>query len=115
MTTLPDNTTCDLSEDVYGREIVIRPDTIVYLACSIANIFRLNLSRIRNLINDDFSDIIDWTESETIISHIPRIINILDEIAISALNDQKPFLMQPIWKTEGKSPKLSEFCLDVFV
>lgn len=23
--------------------------------------------------------------------------------------------MQPVWKTEGKSPKLSEHCLDVFV
>ncbi len=28
---------------------------------------------------------------------------------------QKAFLLQPIWKTNGKSPQLSENCLDVFV
>ncbi len=36
LTALPDNTTCDLAEGSYGSEIVVRPDTIVYLACSIA-------------------------------------------------------------------------------
>ena len=35
LTALPDNTTCELEEGKYGSEIVIRPDTIVYLACSI--------------------------------------------------------------------------------
>jgi hypothetical protein len=115
LTALPDNTTFSLSEELYGCEIVVRPDTIVYLACSIADIFRLNLSRIRNLIDNDFLDITDWTEPELVIPYIPRMIDIIDEIAILALAYQKPFLMQPIWKTEGKSSKLSEFCLDVFV
>lgn len=115
LTALPDNTTCDFSEDLYGCEIVVRPDTIVYLACSIADIFRLNSSFIRSLIGNDFLDITDWTEPELVIPYIPRMIDIIDEIAIAALAYQKPFLMQPIWKTEGKSPKLSEFCLDVFV
>lgn len=31
------------------------------------------------------------------------------------LEKQSPFLLQPIWKTEGKSPVLAEKCLDVFV
>lgn len=28
---LPDNPTCNLSEDKFGSEIVVRPDTIIYL------------------------------------------------------------------------------------
>lgn len=32
LTALPDNSTCGFSEDRFGTEIVIRPDTIVYLA-----------------------------------------------------------------------------------
>lgn len=32
-----------------------------------------------------------------------------------SLSNQAPFILQPIWKTEGKSPKLSENCLDIFV
>lgn len=35
LTALPDNSTCHLSEEFFGCEIVVRPDTIVYLACSL--------------------------------------------------------------------------------
>ena len=55
LTALPDNTTCDLAEDYYGCEIVVRPDTIVYLACSIVDTFRLNPSLISSLIVGNFS------------------------------------------------------------
>ncbi|PLZ25298.1 HindVP family restriction endonuclease [Fischerella thermalis] len=115
LTALPDNTTCDLSEEFYGCEIVVRPDTIVYLACSIAETFRQNPSYIKNLAGENFSGISDWTEPDCVIPYIPQMINVIDSIALSILENQKPFLMQPIWKTEGKSPKLSENCLDVFV
>jgi type II restriction enzyme len=37
LTALPDNTTCNLSDDKFGSEIVVRPDTIVYLAISIVS------------------------------------------------------------------------------
>jgi len=35
LTALPDNSTCDNSEDRYSCEIVVRPDSIVYLALSV--------------------------------------------------------------------------------
>jgi HindVP restriction endonuclease len=37
---LPDHTTCDFTEDNYGCEIVIRPETIVYLAYIIIDSFK---------------------------------------------------------------------------
>lgn len=112
LTALPDNTTCNLPEDQFGCEIVVRPDTIVYLACSFADNFRLNAAQIGI---DDFAEISDWTEPSIVIPHIEKMIEILDAIALSILGQQQPFLMQPIWKTEGKSPRLAEHCLDVFV
>lgn len=115
LTALPDNTTCDLSEDSYGCEIVVRPDTIVYLACSIAKNFEQNSSDIRSLISKNFVEIADWTEPDFVIPHISQMINAIDAVALETLENQKPFLMQPIWKTQGKSPNLSENCLDVFV
>lgn len=115
LTALPDNTTCELSEDFYGCEIVIRPDTIVYLACSIAEIFRPNLDRFQSLMRGDFEEIVDWSDPNSVIPHIPNMVNIIDSIALSVLENQKPLLMQPIWKTKGKSPKLADNCLDVFV
>lgn len=115
LTALPDHTTCNLSEDMYGCEIVVRPDTIVYLACSIADNFRLNPSLDSSSIGGNLPEISDWTEPDSVIPYIPEMISAIDLIALSILKYQKPFLMQPIWKTEGKSPRLSEYCLDVFV
>jgi HindVP restriction endonuclease len=115
LTALPDNTTFSLTEDFYGCEIVIRPDTIVYLACSIVETLRLNSSSIKLLIDDHFIEISDWSEPASVIPHIPEMVNSIDSILLSILEYQKPFLMQPIWKTEGKSPKLLDHCLDIFV
>jgi hypothetical protein len=115
LTALPDNTTCNLAEDLYGCEIVIRPDTIVYLACSIVDTLKLNSSSMRFLIDEHFAEIPDWSDPTSVIPHIPEMLNSIDSISLSILEYQKPFLMQPIWKTEGKSPKLLDHCLDVFV
>lgn len=116
LTALPDNTTCHLTEDNYGCEIVIRPDTIVYLACSIADIFRLKPSGLNFPVDNSFTqEISDWSEPKAIIPHIPNMVNAIDSILLSILKHQQPFLMQPIWKTQGKSPRLSDNCLDVFV
>lgn len=65
LTALPDNSTCNLDEDCYGSEIVIRPDTIVYLACSIA--FSLS-----HKLTDIISDIVikDWTEEKEVLMRL---------------------------------------------
>jgi hypothetical protein len=115
LTALPDHTTCDFDESQYGCEIVVRPDTIVYLACSMVKSFQQNLEEIRSLMDADFQAIIDWKEPQEVIPQISNMINIIDQISLRLLPIQRPFLMQPIWKTKGKSPKLTDNCLDVFV
>jgi HindVP restriction endonuclease len=115
LTALPDNSTCQLKENEFGCELVIRPDTIVYLACSIAIHFQNDLARLVRLIGDGFDAIQDWREGVNILSSVLKISNALDRIFLSILDLQKPLVMQPVWKTEGKSPKLAEHCLDVFV
>lgn len=115
LTALPDNTTCNLAEHFYGCEIVIRPDTIVYLACSIVNTLRLNSSTMEILMDERFTEISDWSDPIYVIPHIPQMLDSIDSLSFSMLEYQQPFLMQPIWKTEGKSPKLINNCLDVFV
>lgn len=115
LTALPDNSTCNLSEEYYGCEIVIRPDTIVYLACSIASNFKDNQQDLSALIGNKFDSIIDWTDGTAVWSHITEMIVTIDKIILSVIDKQKPILLQPIWKTNGKSPKLSDNCLDVFV
>jgi HindVP restriction endonuclease len=115
LTALPDNSTCVLGEEYYGCEIVIRPDTIVYLACSIVLNFKDSQVRLQNLIGKTFDDIQDWSDGSEVWTYITPMIAAIDRVILSILDKQEPLVMQPIWKTNGKSPKLAENCLDIFV
>lgn len=110
LTALPDHATCDLDDDKYGSELVVRPDTIVYLACSLALSLDSNLGSFIPNIN-----INDWSEIDEVLPHIEKMIQSIKEIALRLEKTQTPFLLQPIWKTQGKSAQLCENCLDVFV
>jgi hypothetical protein len=72
LTALPDNATCDLSENQYGCELVIRPDTIVYLACSIVIQYKNKTGRkkLRKFIGNEFENISDWTEPSEILPYL---------------------------------------------
>lgn len=115
LTALPDNSTCNLAEDRYGSELVIRPTTIVYLACSIANHFKTDLPALRALIGDGFDIIKNWEDGVNVWATISKMAIAIDRIALTIIDKQEPLIMQPIWKTVGKSPALADNCLDVFV
>ena len=115
LTALPDNATCNLAEENFGCEIVVRPDTIVYLACSLFSFFENRREELKSVITEDFEDITDWTEPVSVIPYLGNMIRVIDEISLKMLEFQTPLVMQPIWKTQGKTPKLAENCLDVFV
>ncbi len=113
LTALPDNTTHDRMESEYGSELVVRPDTIVYLACSLAH---------KKNANDCFNQVLhplfihQWDDANEVKNHLGQIIFSLQSLVESlSAGKQTPFLIQPIWKTKGKSPVLSEYCLDVFI
>ncbi|MEY4978300.1 MAG: hypothetical protein RLZZ352_570 [Pseudomonadota bacterium] len=110
LTALPDNTTCDFGESSYGSEIVVRPDTIVYLACSIAAGLSKELCDVLPTIK-----IKDWSDGRMVLEKIESIVKAIETVSIRLQGKQRAFLLQPIWKTIGKSPELAENCLDVFV
>lgn len=116
LTALPDHTTCTLPENRYGSELVIRPDTIVYLACSIASKFENNRGRLlNNFFTPQVNDIKDWSNGNDVWGYLPDMIKTLKKIIIDLVPQQEPLLLQPVWKTQGKSPRLADFCLDSFV
>lgn len=110
LTALPDNTTCDFDEGLYGSEIVVRPDTIVYLACSIANGLA---GKLGGLVPDIKVD--DWSNVESVLKQVHLIVEVIENISMALESSQKSFLLQPIWKTIGKSSELASNCLDVFI
>jgi len=115
LTTLPDHATHLLNEENYGCELVARPDTIVYLACSIAMNFKDNHGYLVHLIGEKFRKIKDWSDGRNVWDHIADMIFSIDRILLEVIDQQEPILLQPIWKTNGKSPQLANNCLDVFV
>lgn len=114
LTALPDNATYNLNETEYGSELVIRPDTIVYLACNFIRFFNGIPSELRRYltVGDRISD---WTEAENVLPYISEIQRELMCIVRDKNSLQAPIILEPIWKTDGKSPVLSDNCLDVFV
>ncbi len=115
LTALPDNATCELSDTEFGSELVIRPDSIVYLALSIANYYRHNTELLQILMGNTFKNITDWSDGQQVIHYLPKMIICIEQILQKNIDKQEPFIMQPIWKTLGKSPQLAENCLDIFV
>ncbi|MDR1477712.1 MAG: HindVP family restriction endonuclease [Planctomycetaceae bacterium] len=115
LTALPDQSTFDLPENQFGTEIVVRRDTIVYLACSIALLYKNNPNDLERLFDNQCNSITDWADAKNVLPFVRKIIDTLDEITLVNITKQESLILQPIWKTVGKSPRLAHHCLDVFV
>lgn len=116
LTALPDNTTCNLSEDKYSCEIVVRPPTICFLACSICEHYSTDKKKekLRKLLSG-VPKINHWEEAAEVAPHFDKIRNTILQVSSDMTDFQTPLIIQPIWKTQGKLMRLAPDCLDVFV
>ena len=115
-TALPDNTTKKLPESEWGTEIVMRPPTICFLACSICANYETLKSKeqLRKMLRN-VPQINHWEEIDEVLPHYTKILDSILAISTDMCDKQKPLIIQPIWKTEGSKMRLKEDCLDVFV
>jgi hypothetical protein len=116
LTALPDSTTKQLSDDKYSCEIVVRPPTICFLACSIcANYDTPNAkNRLKKLLSI-VPQINHWEEISEVAVHYAKIEEAVLNVSKDMYKQQTPLMIQPVWKTEGGRMRLSDECLDVFV
>lgn len=115
LTALPDNSTCNLSEDQYSCELVVRPNTIIHLTLEIVRQYAEHQSELSDSLRPIFQNNFDWESEDSLLEKIPHIIQTIRTLLLAKIDDQIPFVIQPIWKTIGKSSRLHENCLDVFV
>ena len=115
LTAIPDTTTADLTENEYGTEIVVRPDTIVYLTMMIAKVYSNERKKLKSILSDLVKIRINWSNEEDVAKHFPTLKETLDTILLNKIEEQEPLLLQPIWKTRGKTVILADNCFDVFV
>lgn len=116
LTALPDNTTKSLPETGWGTEIVMRPPTICFLACSICANYETmeGKERLRKMLRN-VPQINHWEEIDGVLPHYTKILDSILAISTDMCDMQKPLIIQPIWKTEGSRMRLKDDCLDVFV
>jgi hypothetical protein len=115
LTTLPDNTTESLSEDRYGTELVIRSATTRYMALSIAQNVQRHQKAVRSIFEPVLAKVRNWGSKEETLKIAPLTMDALEIFLNKYKHLQQPLLIQPIWKTVGKSPQLADQCLDIFV
>ena len=116
LTALPDNTTKSQPESDWGTEIVMRPPTICFLACSICENYSTpkGKERLRSMLRQ-VPQINHWEEIDEVLPHYTKILDSVLAISTDMCNKQRPLIIQPIWKTEGNKMRLKDNCLDVFV
>lgn len=115
LTTLPDNATEGLDESRYGAELVIRSATTRYMALSMSKSVEHCQSRVKEIFEPVFAKVRNFDSKVEMASVLPLAVQALDCFLKEFKDLQKPMLMQPIWKTVGKSPILANNCLDIFV
>lgn len=117
LTAIPDHTTVDSAVENQGSEIVVRPQTISYLALSITRNFlgKSDKKYLKAILEPINSKISDWGEPENVRPYIEDMVEALKNICVYKIENQNPLLLQTIWRTEGNSSILSDHCFDIFV
>ena len=111
MTAIPDSTTWTGSDSEYSAEIVVRTDTIFYLVAGLAH---YNQTLLIKHFTNSLWGISDRSKPEEALSRFSGIHSVLDGFLKDPDLRQHPNIIQPVWKTNGKSAQLAEHCLDVF-
>jgi hypothetical protein len=116
LTALPDNSTARLEPFLFGCELVVRPDTIVYLALSIASHFYDKKHELLHFLSDSntFSQL-NWNDTEAVVPYIYSMTENLNHLFVQYAHLQTPLVLQSIWKTQGKLLTLDENAFDTVV
>jgi hypothetical protein len=115
LTVLPDDGTSKLKETEWGSELVIRPATTKYAALGMVQSIQDRLEEVREIFEPVCADIQHWSNKHEIADKTPSLVEALNVFEKKFIEIQKPLLLQPIWKTKGKSPALDDNAFDIFV
>jgi len=115
LTVIPDSATFQDAERDWGAELVVRPATTSYCALGMASSCEECFGELRDIFEPLCRDINHWDNIVEISSLQDEIIKALNRFQHSFYKKQQPFLLQPVWKTKGKSPFLDDNAFDLFV
>lgn len=115
LTVLPYSASLKREESQWGSEIVVRAATTSYCAIGMFDAIRDQRDQIRQLFEADCSRVIDWKNGFEITHKTALFCRLLRNFQKQYYRNQKPLVMQPIWKTEGQKSKLANNAFDIVV
>lgn len=115
LTVIPDESTYADSEKLWGSELVIRPVTTSYCALGMWNSCKKDHKNVRKIFEPICNKVQHWDSKIEISAYQSELISSINEFQERYFRLQQPFLMQPVWKTKGKSPYLDKHAFDIFV
>ena len=117
LTVVPTSSTANKPREEQSCELVVRPPSIEQLCFSIAAGYGPERRH-------DIGDIIakhlkfpmdyDWSNERFMLEKLPFIVEAAEDIALNNIDNQRPFMLDAIWRTIGKSPALDEEAFDIF-
>jgi hypothetical protein len=115
LTTVPDNTTVDHDESDWAPELVVRPSTTMHCALGLFHTALSARSELRDIVEPICKDVSDWSHQKEMLELLREVSGAMSELQSCLEPFQSPLVLQPIWKTKGKSPILADQAFDVFV
>ena len=115
LTVIPDGKTSTAPEAEWSPELVIRPASTKYCAMGIYNACQGRRNDIREIFQDPCGTFQLWNSLHELRDKRTELLAALNQFQKELHANQQPFLLQPIWKTKGKSPILAENAFDLFV
>lgn len=115
LTVVPDSTTYNLDESEWSSELVVRPASTKYCALGITDSTFARRTDVRDIFENVCGTFQHWDSLHEVVAKRGEILSALNLFQRTFRENQKPFLMQPIWKTEGKAASLADNAFDIFV
>lgn len=115
LTVLPDNSTCARDENQWGTEIVIRPATEQHCFLGMALSLSEEISEVRDVFEPSCCNIKQWENEVEVRSAAEKIFEALEIFIKKFHAKQKPLILQPIWRTQGKMASLCDNAFDIFI
>jgi type-2 restriction enzyme hgiDI len=116
LTVLPTSDSSGKSPSQWGCELVVRSATTSYCAFGMFDAIKERHAEIREIFEPACSSIQSWDNTFEMSHKTGALCEALDRFEERFFANQRPLVMEPIWKTQGQSPLLDEqaFCLVVW-
>ena len=114
LTVVPDDGTSGESRENWGPELVLRPADSCACALGIFHRIADRAAEVEEIFRRPCADIQDWNNRTEIGVKRDELFDCVERFLSAFHGGQRPYLLQPIWMTEGKKPFLADNAFDIF-